>query len=296
MYIKRVKANLVGRDFVCGDIHGSFSCVEKFLISVGFNPEVDRLFCAGDLVDRGPENELCLELLLQPWFFMCKGNHEELMESYFNGSPLGMWWLRNGGMWGAHYKSEISNEAMLVKDVALEIIPNLPSLITVEKKDGGIFHVLHAEIYAREPITDADMADETVLKKYSEAQALDGSAIMWGREMFGMLYDAHINDRILKKFSNFAQLYKIDKMYSKNLSHIYSGHTCVRHPITYKGQTNLDTQAYRSYRSVIDYHGVEKFDEYCGLTITEPETGKFWFSNDRVFKEIEPIVVKDYHA
>ena len=60
--IKRLSA-ISGRTFVCGDIHGSWSCVERFLTEINFDKENDRLICAGDLIDRGPENEKCMSLL-----------------------------------------------------------------------------------------------------------------------------------------------------------------------------------------------------------------------------------------
>jgi hypothetical protein len=53
--------------------------------------------------------------------------------------------------------------------------------------------------------------------------------------------------------------------------------------VQYYGQTNLDTGAYKSY---------EGSTSWSGLTITEPLTKRFWLSNDREFKEVQPIVFK----
>jgi hypothetical protein len=66
----------------------------------------------------------------------------------------------------------------------------------------------------------------------------------------------------------------------------------VKRPVQFYGQTNLDTCAYGSY-SYQTSHGEEKPDEWCGLTVTEPATGKFWFVNDREFKEVQPVVFQD---
>lgn len=51
-YYAKYGANILGRDFVVGDIHGEFSKLSKLLSSVEFNENSDRLFSVGDLVDR----------------------------------------------------------------------------------------------------------------------------------------------------------------------------------------------------------------------------------------------------
>lgn len=55
-YYAKYRANILGRDFVVGDIHGEFSKLSKLLSLVGFDEHSDRLFSVGDLVDRGPES------------------------------------------------------------------------------------------------------------------------------------------------------------------------------------------------------------------------------------------------
>jgi hypothetical protein len=64
----------------------------------------------------------------------------------------------------------------------------------------------------------------------------------------------------------------------------------MKFPVQFYGQTNLDTCAYGSY-SYPSVHGEEKPDEWCALTICEPETGRFWQVNDRMFKEIVPVII-----
>ena len=43
---------LGGTDFVAGDVHGCFRTLERAMEAVDFNPERDRLFAVGDLVNR----------------------------------------------------------------------------------------------------------------------------------------------------------------------------------------------------------------------------------------------------
>lgn len=85
MQYRSVSRNTAGRDLVVGDIHGQVSHLWDALQAVGFNPAVDRLFCLGDLIDRGPESPRVLELLAQPWCHSVMGNHELAAIAYASG-------------------------------------------------------------------------------------------------------------------------------------------------------------------------------------------------------------------
>lgn len=97
--------NKIGRDFVVGDIHGCFSKLMDNLLAMNFDFDNDRLFCTGDLVDRGPESHLALEWLAYPWFHSVCGNHEDMAIGYAEVNPhtpgASSPWLyaQNGGQW-----------------------------------------------------------------------------------------------------------------------------------------------------------------------------------------------------
>lgn len=75
--IKRFERNLKGgKDYVVGDIHGCFAQLEQALSYLDFNKSADRLFCVGDLVNRGNESIKALHYLNEPWFFSVLGNHD----------------------------------------------------------------------------------------------------------------------------------------------------------------------------------------------------------------------------
>jgi serine/threonine protein phosphatase 1 len=296
-------ANLSGRDFVCGDIHGSYSCVERFLEGVNFDKSVDRLFCVGDLVDRGPQNEECLTLLLEPWFFSVYANHEELMyEAIEGGGWIGNFWFRNGGNWAAKYLESAKAEAeqklptlgdepvnLEIRDFVFEMVrdtvANLPHIITVEKRDGGRFHVLHAELPKVVGITDAVLADPDRASRHlmKRDESDDTVNLLWSRQLFGSLSRRQLDSTTLRKAVRSAELSNYHIMFTPQLSHIYSGHTIVAQPLQFYGQTNLDTMAYGSY--------YDRAPAWAGLSVTEPATGKFWLVNDREFKEVEVLVV-----
>lgn len=283
-HVKRLPINEKGRDFVCGDIHGCHSFVEKFLAAVSFDKNTDRLISAGDLIDRGPENEKCIEYLYEPWFHMAKGNHEQLMECYFTDQPLGEWWFYNGGQWGTAYATEQSDIALLVRDAVTEKIISLPHMITVEKRSGGLFHVIHAEFFPHDEITDDVLAGDD-FARHAFLRTEDGATVCWGRYAFGSLWKQQLTEHTINKFKREVKLYKKNRMFNPNLSHIYSGHTPVQRPVQFYGQTNLDTMAYGRYLS-------NEQKPWQGLTFTEPETGKFWFVNDVEFKEVTPLIIE----
>jgi len=228
-----------------------------------------------------------------------------MMLHYFTGGPYGYYWGGNGGNWGTKYKmwavaweaaGNIDPSAKTplgewVRATVLHKVAELPYLITVEKKGGGIFHVLHAELPPRVSVCDADLADEKKLAELAKKQTSDGDTIIWGRFMFYAMCRQTMDETHLRKIRRFATLEKLDK-YFVNLSHIYSGHTIVKQPVQFFGQTNLDTMAYGSYGQSGGYgYASTPGPEWAGLTITEPATGKFWLVNDREFKETKPLVI-----
>lgn len=78
-FMKSFEANMDGRDFIVGDLHGCYDELQNLLKHVKFDKSKDRLFSTGDLMDRGPKSLECVTLLAQPWFYPVLGNHEDLI-------------------------------------------------------------------------------------------------------------------------------------------------------------------------------------------------------------------------
>ena len=277
--IKHLPVNEKGRDFVVGDLHGCWHLLEALLEHVNFDPLVDRLISVGDLIDRGPENLKCLELLDEnPWFHCVKGNHEEMMHLSVSGETSQNMWQSNGGAWIYEHLTPTG----LPLDILYlaDELQKLPLLITVDMKDERKFHVIHSELKADVPATDADLADEVRL---AELTGVYHANILWGRTLFYPLCLEDPTEHRLAKFRRKNELEKRDKFFNPELSHIYSGHTVVQRPITYKGQTNIDTGAYFS---------LDKYDarKWAALTMTEPLTGKFWQARPGGVTEVEVLV------
>lgn len=135
--IKHFNINPVGRDFAVGDIHGCFAKLEAKLAEVDFDPENDRLFSVGDLVDRGPESDRALEFLGKKWFNAVRGNHEQMAIDWAAGYMDPHNYNANGGGWN------ISNPPHIRQQYADEF-SCMPLGIEVDLP-GGMVGIVHAD-------------------------------------------------------------------------------------------------------------------------------------------------------
>jgi serine/threonine protein phosphatase 1 len=136
--IQTFERNELGRDFAVGDIHGYFTRLSAALQLVAFNPEVDRLFSVGDLIDRGPECEDVLNWLRQPWFHAVMGNHDDMAVRWVrNGKMVGDNWRSHGGGWFLDLPQGRQREIA-------EAFAELPNAIEVETTAGTV-GIVHAD-------------------------------------------------------------------------------------------------------------------------------------------------------
>lgn len=159
--LTRHQANIRGRDFFVGDIHGQYRLLQEALQGVAFSKSEDRLFCVGDLIDRGADSLDCLMLAFMPWFHAVRGNHEELARKALRegeGSNAWALWMINGGGWVV--ESGVG-ETRRVLQAALRHLP-LAREIAVMGKCVGMVHA--------EPPAD-----------WSRIEAADREALVWGR-------------------------------------------------------------------------------------------------------------------
>lgn len=289
--LKTFQPNLIGKDYIVGDLHGSFEIFLSLLEGIKFDTEKDRMFSVGDLVDRGPQSLECLRLLREPWFFATLSNHEDMMGESFSDEDAAHNWLRNGGMWGlsalaAHHSPNKSCE-IIPNDEEAEIIDlvgeisKLPFLITINHKNGKKYHVIHAELPHVE-ITDALLEDPQFVKRLSEMKRMGASYMLWGRYVFGEFFGKS-SRREIETIVKHLRTDRVQDIFNENLSHVFSGHTIVPFPLTYLGQTNLDTGAFMSAKSK---KGVRALSCAC------LDDGIFYQAGaDGFIGEVQPIVI-----
>lgn len=133
--VKRFAANVAGRDFAVGDIHGHFTRLQDALDAAGFNHLVDRLFSVGDLIDRGPECLDALDWLDKAWFHPVRGNHDDYVVC-FDTCDVDSW-IDNGGSW-------FVDLPMFEKQAFAAKFAKLPIAIEVETAY-GLIGIVHAD-------------------------------------------------------------------------------------------------------------------------------------------------------
>lgn len=138
--IKVFESNPKGRDFVVGDIHGHFKLLASLLEKINFNTQQDRLFCVGDLIDRGPDSIDVLKWLSEPWFYGVRGNHEQMLIDCLSGRGDINRHTRNGGAWVYTLSPGVQNEIC-------NVLQTLPIMIEVNLPDGRKIGIVHAEAF-----------------------------------------------------------------------------------------------------------------------------------------------------
>lgn len=138
--------NTLGRDFLVGDLHGLVFELRQALALVEFDPLRDRLFCVGDLVDRGPYSLECLELLKEPWFLASLGNHERMLLAYM-GKQERFIMRFHARRYTRKWLSKLTADERKRLDEVLPLVAALPWVRKVSNKNPnqGHFYVLHAD-------------------------------------------------------------------------------------------------------------------------------------------------------
>lgn len=270
--LKRFRVNKNGRDFIVGDLHGQISFFRALLDEVKFNPEIDRVFSCGDLIDRGVDSGECLALLDEPWFFACLGNHELMMFDVHRGFMNDHLWFENGGTWAVaevhdlhnmKYGREFNMSTKMFWEDNISRISQMPLMMTVSTKNRKKFHLVHAELpYVR--IT-GDLDKKLLNRKFVRKIWADNSSQSifdlgmysgcWRRDIFNFYPTtgggAYVEE-VIQQFTS---------------STIYSGHTIQRsaRPTKTKQLICLDTGSFKKG----DY----------GVTIIEHSTQRSWLAN-----------------
>jgi len=141
--------NETGIDWVVGDIHGLFGVLEKALERIGFDPGTDRLFCTGDLIDRGPDSVKALDWLERTWFHSVRGNHDQMLLDSIVGDPEFRAhnhevWHMNGGDWHHEYREKGDGRDMIGQ--LADLMARMPLAIEISHKDGGRTGLVHADV------------------------------------------------------------------------------------------------------------------------------------------------------
>lgn len=253
-FLKKVPANIDGRDFVIGDLHGCYDELFALLKHVKFDYKNDRVFSTGDLIDRGPKSLETIALLKENWFFSVLGNHEDLLINTIQS-------IESNKVEGLSV--DTIYEAKQYKP-HLENILKMPLVYEINHLIHGKVYIVHAEILP-EHLTEFS-EEEMSLKSYqfflnslneydfshaiqdffvkNENQVLNHylkQKLIWSRKNISLFYK---KNKIDIESGNFFQL---GKSHIKTNLKIFCGHNIVPFPMKIGQQYYVDTGAALGY-------------------------------------------------
>jgi serine/threonine protein phosphatase 1 len=146
--------------FVVGDIHGCFDKLCALMDKIPINNTRDQLIFIGDYIDRGPSSFDVVNYLIDfkkrvPGTIFIKGNHEDMLQNYLDGSDRFTYLLNGGQQTMDEYLNRSDNkEAFPIPSEHLEFFN---SLQLYYQTDDYIF--VHAGLREKVPLESQDKMD-----------------------------------------------------------------------------------------------------------------------------------------
>lgn len=247
--------NQLGRDFVVGDLHGCLTQLRVALARTSFDTSRDRLICVGDLTDRGENSLGVLSLLMQPWFFAVRGNHDDMLLTamgLFN-SPVHTRqdFYRNGG----HWTLELSSDQKKRLTAAANLLMGMPHIITLQKEDGApLCHITHAQmaLEGRDLDYDAELLTDAALQSRSESidisvQDRDWwvASLTWSR---GLAREAlgHLAGSQKHQITAGELILTTTTPWEHGLSPVFCGHSVMPYAMLHRSHIFIDRGAFKA--------------------------------------------------
>lgn len=172
MLVKVWDKEIKGKLYAVGDIHGCYNLLMNLLKEIGFDFENDLLVAVGDLVDRGIQNNQCVDLLENDWFTSVRGNHEDLCIGGLLNESYKRCHISNGGGW--FYRLDEKQQIRIAK-----AFTELPVVLEVNH-NGKKFGFVHGHIEQNDWQEFKSTFDEDHLETQFDRRPWE--LAMWGRE------------------------------------------------------------------------------------------------------------------
>jgi serine/threonine protein phosphatase 1 len=146
--------------FVVGDIHGCFDKLCALMDKIPINNTRDQLIFIGDYIDRGPSSFDVVNYLIDfkkrvPGTIFIKGNHEDMLQNYLDGSDRFTYLLNGGQKTMDEYLNRSDNKEVF--PIPSEHLEFFNSLQLYYQTDDYIF--VHAGLREKVPLESQDKMD-----------------------------------------------------------------------------------------------------------------------------------------
>jgi len=146
--------------FVVGDIHGCFDKLCALMDKIPLNEKQDQLIFIGDYIDRGSSSFDVVKYLIDlkkrvPGTIFIKGNHEDMLQNYLDGSDRFTYQLNGGQQTLDEYLNRSDNKDAF--PIPSEHLDFINSLQLYYQTDDYIF--VHAGLREKVPLKSQDKMD-----------------------------------------------------------------------------------------------------------------------------------------
>jgi serine/threonine protein phosphatase 1 len=255
------------RTFVMGDPHGGFRAIKQVLERAGFNYEIDKLICLGDVCDGWSETVESIDELrkIKNLVYMM-GNHDEWtlmwMDGKFSRMDSGFFtWYSQGGKEtiDSYIKhgvgiSEDDYSVVFLNDKFIEHRNFLKNSLPYFIENNRLF--VHAGFNWRKPMEENSLHE-----------------LIWDR-----------------KFYETSFIYNTQSITFKPFDEIYIGHTptisrSLEIPFTVSNVTHMDTgAAFTGKLSIMDIDSKEVFQSEYLIDLYPDENGRNKHKNIKIKK------------
>ena len=261
--IEFFEKNTQGRDFVMGDIHAHKKRFLRALESVDFDTSKDRLFCLGDLIDRGKQPLYILtKLYEEDWFFSIRGNHEQMIIDRFENpiaKPPYMTTIKtqdeaselhryNGGKWFDKLRNDLAREHIY------QLVSKLPFAMEIEC-DAGLVGLVHAEVPE-----DFESWDSFIDELNNSAKVQD--EVLWNRLAIESVFNAEAQ----RFWHEWSSEFEDEPRFIKGIDAVIHGHTPVREVIQCGNQFWIDTAFKTNDLTILEINQLVEMVNSCDET------------------------------
>lgn len=146
--------------FAIGDIHGCYDRLKALMEKIPIDCSRDALVFIGDYIDRGPHSVEVVDYLIQlknrfPEVIFLKGNHEDMLDKFLNGSDRSTY-LLNGGQQtlDSYLTKPVQSESFPIPSDHMEFFKSLRLFYETEE-----FIFVHAGLRPRVPLESQNTED-----------------------------------------------------------------------------------------------------------------------------------------